>query len=59
MGIWESVFKNVEWVENMSYNVFKDRITVYHFAGDTIEKYSFGDEVPVGIHEGFAVRASE
>ena len=43
----------------MSYNVFKDRITVYHFVGDTIEEYSFGDEVPVGIYEGFSVRASE
>lgn len=34
----------------------KNRITVYNFVHDTIEEYSFGEEVPVGIYEGFSIK---
>ena len=34
----------------------KDRITVYNFIHDTIEEYSFGEEVPVGIYDGFSIK---
>lgn len=34
----------------------KNRITVYNFMHDTIEEYSFGEEVPVGIYDGFTIK---
>ncbi len=34
----------------------KNRITVYNFVHDTIEEYLFGEEVPVGIYEGFSIK---
>lgn len=30
-------------------------VTVYNFADDTMMEYSFGDNVPVGIYEGFSI----
>lgn len=33
----------------------KESVTVYQFEQETMEQYSFGDEVPVGIYEGFKV----
>ncbi len=37
----------------------KNRITVYNFVHNTIEEYSFGDDVPVGIYEDFSIKVSE
>jgi len=34
----------------------KERVTVYYFEKETIEEYSFGEEIPVGIYEGFAIK---
>ena len=34
----------------------KEMITVYRFEKETMEQYSFGEDVPVGIYEGFAIR---
>lgn len=34
----------------------KDSIMVYRFEEETMEQYSFGDDVPVGICEGFLVK---
>lgn len=34
----------------------KDSVMVYQFEGETMEQYSFGDDVPVGIYEGFSVK---
>ncbi|MDE6063835.1 MAG: Uma2 family endonuclease [Lachnospiraceae bacterium] len=31
-------------------------VTVYNFEHDTMEEYPFGEEVPVGIYEGFSVK---
>ncbi len=36
----------------------KNRITVYNFVYDTIEEYSFGEDIPVGIYEDFSIRIS-
>lgn len=33
----------------------KQMITVYGFENDTVEQYSFGEGVPVGIYEGFSI----
>lgn len=34
----------------------KQRVTVYFFEKETVEEYSFGDEIPVGIHKGFSIK---
>lgn len=34
----------------------KQRVTVYFFEKESIEEYSFGKDVPVGIYEGFSIR---
>ncbi len=36
----------------------KNRITVYNFKQDNMNEYSFGDDVPVGIYEGFSIKVS-
>lgn len=34
----------------------KQMITVYGFEKDTMEQYDFGEDIPVGIYEGFSLR---
>lgn len=34
----------------------KERITVYSFERETMEEYSFGEDVSVGIYEGFSIK---
>lgn len=34
----------------------KQRVTVYLFEKESVEEYSFGDTVPVGIYEGFSIQ---
>lgn len=34
----------------------KQRVTAYYFEKDMVEEYAFGEEVPVGIYEGFSIR---
>ncbi|MCM1047422.1 MAG: Uma2 family endonuclease [Clostridiales bacterium] len=34
----------------------RQMITVYGFENDTMEQYDFGEDVPVGIYEGFAIK---
>lgn len=34
----------------------KQRVTVYFFKKESVEEYSFGDDIPVGIYEGFYVK---
>ena len=36
----------------------KEVVTVYNFEQDNMQEYSFGDDVPVGIYEGFTIRVS-
>lgn len=33
----------------------KQRVMVYGFENDTVEQYDFGEDVPVGIYEGFFI----
>ena len=33
----------------------KQRVTVYHFEKETTEDYSFGEEIPAGLYEGFSI----
>lgn len=34
----------------------KQRVTVYFFEKESVEEYSFGTDIPVGIYEGFTIR---
>ena len=34
----------------------KEIVTVYRFEKETMEEYSFGEDVPVGIYEGFSIK---
>ena len=34
----------------------KQRVTVYFFEKELVEEYCFGEEVPVGIYEGFSIK---
>lgn len=34
----------------------KEITTVYHFELDNMEEYLFGEDVPVGIYEGFSIK---
>ncbi len=37
----------------------KDRITVYSFEKDTMNEYTFTDDIPVGIYSGFSMNFSK
>ena len=37
----------------------KDRITVYNFEADSMEEYSFSDNIPSGIYPGFYLNLSK
>lgn len=37
----------------------KEQIIVYQFENETMEQYQFGENVPVGIYEGFSIKAGE
>jgi len=34
----------------------KQRVTVYLFEKESVEEYTFGEEIPVGIYEGFLIK---
>lgn len=36
----------------------KEKVTVYCFDSETIMEYSFGDDIPVGIYQGFSLKVS-
>lgn len=35
----------------------KEMVMAYRFEKETMEEYSFGEDVPVGIYEGFSIKA--
>ena len=37
----------------------KQMITVYGFEKDTVEQYDFGENVPVGLYEGFHIKVDQ
>lgn len=37
----------------------KDRVTVYNFEADSMEEYSFTDNIPSGIYPGFSLNLSK
>lgn len=40
------------WVVDLKDNL----VTVFNFENDATEHYRFGEEVPVGIYEGFSIK---
>ena len=34
----------------------KEMVMVYRFEKETMEEYSFGEDIPVGIYEGFSIK---
>ena len=34
-------------------------VTVYNFEKETMDQYSFGDDVPAGIYEDFSIKVSD
>lgn len=51
-------YRNADVKEYWIVDENKNRITVYNFVHDTIEEYTFGEDVPVGIYEGFSIKIS-
>ncbi|MCM1254463.1 MAG: Uma2 family endonuclease [Clostridium sp.] len=37
----------------------KERVTVYFFEKESVEEYSFGSDIPVGIYEGFNIKVEK
>lgn len=37
----------------------KQMISVYAFENDTVEQYHFGEDVPVGIYDGFTIKVEQ
>lgn len=37
----------------------KNLVTIYNFSADTMNEYSFTDDIPVGIYPGFSIRLSD
>lgn len=31
-------------------------VMVYGFENDTVEQYNFGEDIPVGIYDGFSIK---
>lgn len=34
----------------------KEMVTIYRFEKEAMEEYSFGEDIPVGIYEGFSIK---
>ncbi len=34
----------------------KERVIIYRFENETMEEYSFGEDIPVGIYEDFSIK---
>ncbi len=37
----------------------KQRVTVYFFEKESVEEYSFGTDIPVGVYEGFDIKVEK
>lgn len=37
----------------------KEMVMVYRFEKETMEEYSFGEDIPVGIYEGFSIKVQQ
>lgn len=37
----------------------RELVAVCHFEKDSMEEYAFGEDIPVGIYEGFSIKAEQ
>ena len=37
----------------------KEQVMVYQFEMEMMEQYTFGEEIPAGIYEGFFIKAEQ
>ena len=49
-------YRNANVREYWIVDPIKELIMVYRFEKETMEQYSFGEDVPVGIYEGFTIK---
>lgn len=49
-------YRNANVREYWIVDPIKEMIMVYRFEKETMEQYSFGEDVPVGIYEGFTIK---
>ena len=49
-------YRNVNVREYWIVDSAKERVTVYRFEDETMEEYSFGEDIPAGIYEGFSIK---
>lgn len=49
-------YRNVNVREYWIVDPTKELVMVYRFEKETVDQYSFGEDVPVGIYEGFSIK---
>ncbi len=49
-------YRNADVREYRIVDPTKDLVMAYRFEKETMEQYSFGEDVPVGIYEGFSIK---
>ncbi len=49
-------YRNADVREYWIVDPTREQIMVYRFEKETMEQYSFGEEVPVGIYDGFTIK---
>lgn len=49
-------YRNADVREYWIVDPTKDLVMAYRFEKETMEQYSFGEDVPVGIYEGFSIK---
>lgn len=49
-------YRNADVREYWIVDPTREQVLVYQFEKETMEQYSFGEDVPVGIYEGFSIK---
>ncbi len=59
MDYFKKLFKyhTAEVREYWIVDPIKEMVMVYRFEKETMEEYSFGEDIPAGIYEGFSIKA--
>ncbi len=52
-------YRNVNVREYWIVDFAKERVTVYRFEDETMEEYSFSENIPVGIYKDFSLKIQQ
>ncbi len=52
-------YRNVNVREYWIVDFAKERVTVYGFENETMEEYSFSENIPVGIYKDFSLKIQQ